>query len=260
MIVYYENMNGEKLNLLKAPFRTTKTDWFNADWSESSEGYEKTVTVDVFGKREEFRQNMEQLYRILAVDAETNSYGKLYVNGAYLRCRVLKSVKEGWKGYVYSEVELTFEAPELVWVTETTMQFFPQSSEPKTSGIDYPYDYPFEYARGDDGTTTWYVDHIIPSEYQMLIYGPCTNPKITINKYPYEFNVSLGENEYLVVDSQARIVRKYLQNGTTENVFEQRAFEHTVFEKIPSGMLDINWSGTYGFDLTLYLNRREPPW
>lgn len=89
MIVCYENMNGEKLNLLKAPFRTTKTDWFNADWSESSEEYEKTVTVDVFGKREEFRQNMEQLYRILAVDAENNSYGKLYVNGAYLRCRSL---------------------------------------------------------------------------------------------------------------------------------------------------------------------------
>ena len=31
MIVYYENMNGEKLNLLKAPFRTTKTDWFDAE-------------------------------------------------------------------------------------------------------------------------------------------------------------------------------------------------------------------------------------
>ena len=37
MIVYYENMNGEKLNLLKAPFRTTETDWFDADWSESSD-------------------------------------------------------------------------------------------------------------------------------------------------------------------------------------------------------------------------------
>lgn len=24
MIVYYENVNGEKLNLLKAPFRTTE--------------------------------------------------------------------------------------------------------------------------------------------------------------------------------------------------------------------------------------------
>ena len=71
MIVYYENMNGEKLNLLKAPFRTTKTDWFDADWSESSDGYEKTVTIDVFGKREEFQANMEHLYRIIAVDAET---------------------------------------------------------------------------------------------------------------------------------------------------------------------------------------------
>lgn len=82
MIVYYENMNGEKLNLLKAPFRTTKTDWFDADWSESSDGYEKTVTIDVFGKREEFQANMEQLYRIIAVDAENDTYGKLYVNGA----------------------------------------------------------------------------------------------------------------------------------------------------------------------------------
>ena len=105
MIVYYENMNGEKLNLLKAPFRTTKTDWFDADWSESSDGYEKTVTIDVFGKREEFQANMEHLYRIIAVDAENDTYGKLYVNGAYLRCKVLKSAKEGWKGYVYSEVE-----------------------------------------------------------------------------------------------------------------------------------------------------------
>lgn len=124
MIVYYENMNGEKLNLLKAPFRTTKTDWFDADWSESSDGYEKTVTIDVFGKREEFQANMEHLYRIIAVDAENDTYGKLYVNGAYLRCKVLKSAKEGWKGYVYSEVEITFQTPELVWVVEATRQFF----------------------------------------------------------------------------------------------------------------------------------------
>ena len=95
MIVYYENMNGEKLNLLKAPFRTTKTDWFDADWSESSDGYEKTVTIDVFGKREEFQANMEQLYRIIAVDAENDTYGKLYVKGAYLRCKLLKSATEG---------------------------------------------------------------------------------------------------------------------------------------------------------------------
>lgn len=260
MIVYYENMNGEKLNLLKAPFRTTKTDWFDADWSESSDGYEKTVTIDVFGKREEFQANMEQLYRIIAVDAENDTYGKLYVNGAYLRCKVLKSAKEGWKGYVYSEVEITFQTPELVWVTETTKQFFPQLEETSTSGIDFPFDFQFDFAERKRGTAVWNVDHIIPSEFQMVIYGPCVNPKIVVNGYPYEFLVTLETNEYLVADSQRRKVWRYLANGTVQNAFEQRAQEYSVFERIPFGLLNINWSGDYGFDLTLFLNRREPPW
>ena len=260
MIVYYENMNGEKLNLLKAPFRTTNTDWFDADWSESSDGYEKTVTIDVFGKREEFQANMEQLYRIIAVDAENDTYGKLYVNGAYLRCKVLKSAKEGWKGYVYSEVEITFQTPELVWVVEATRQFFPQLEETAASGIDFQYDYPFDFAGEKRGIAAWDVDHIIPSEYRMIIYGPCVNPKILINDYPYEFFVTLESREYLIIDSQRRTIRRYLTNGTVQNLFNQRAQKQTVFERIPSGLLNINWSGDYGFDLTLFLNRREPPW
>ena len=206
MIVYYENMNGEKLNLLKAPFRTTKTDWFDADWSESSDGYEKTVTIDVFGKREEFQANMEQLYRIIAVDAENDTYGKLYVNGAYLR----------WKGYVYSEVEITFQAPELVWVVEATRQFFPQLEETAASGIDFQYDYPFDFAGEKRGIAAWNVDHIIPSEYRMIVYGPCVNPKILINDYPYEFFVTLESREYLIIDSQRRTIRRYLTNGTVQ--------------------------------------------
>lgn len=260
MIVYYENVNGEKLNLLKAPFRTTKTDWFDADWSESSEGYEKTVTLDVFGKREEFQKNMEQLYRIIAVDTESDSYGRLYVNGAYLRCRILKSAKEGWKGYVYSDVKLTFQAPELVWAVETGKQFFPQPEEEATAGIDFPYNHPFDFAGVKRGTAVWEVEHIIPSDFQMIIYGPCVNPRILINDYPYEVFVTLERNEYLVIDSRSCKVMRYLSNGTVQNAFNERALEHSIFEKIPSGLLNINWSGDFGFDLTLFLNRREPPW
>lgn len=260
MIVYYENMNGEKLNLLKAPFRTTKTDWFDADWSEASDGYEKTVAIDVFGKREEFQANMEQLYRIIAVDAENDTYGKLYVNGAYLRCRVLKSAKEGWKGYVYSEVEITFQAPELVWITEVTKQFFKQDSAISVSGMDFEFDFPFDFAVEKRGVAAWEIDHIIPSDFRMIIYGPCVNPKIYINEYPYEILATLEENEYLILDSKSQTIQQYLTNGTIQNLFGKRAFAKSVFEKIPSGLLNINWSGDYGFDLTVFLNRREPPW
>lgn len=101
---------------------------------------------------------------------------------------------------------------------------------------------------------------ITQEPHEMIIYGPCVNPKILINDYPYEFFVTLESREYLIIDSQRRTIRRYLTNGTVQNLFNQRAQKQTVFKRIPSGLLNINWSGDYGFDLTLFLNRREPPW
>ena len=59
MVVYYENSKGDRLNLMRFPYRTVDADWYDADWEESSDGYEKTVSIDVFGKRDEFISNME---------------------------------------------------------------------------------------------------------------------------------------------------------------------------------------------------------
>ena len=56
---YYENSKGEVLWLTKAPFRTVEADWFDSTWEETDSGYEKEITIDVFGKRKEFVQNME---------------------------------------------------------------------------------------------------------------------------------------------------------------------------------------------------------
>lgn len=68
---YYKNSKGEVLWLTRAPFRTVEADWFDSTWEETDSGYEKEITIDVFGKREEFTQNMETLYRIISVDSET---------------------------------------------------------------------------------------------------------------------------------------------------------------------------------------------
>ena len=260
MIAYYKNSKGEILNLTKAPFRTVEADWFDSDWTESSEGYEKTVNIDVFGKREEFVQNMERLYSVIAVDAEENTYGQLYVNDTFLRCRIQSSTKENWKGYVYSEVELTFIAPELSWVTEVTRQFSPRSEASGTSGLDYPYDYPFDFAEEKFGVATWDVDHVKSSEFQMIMYGPCTNPYVLINNHSYAVYTDLEAGEYLIIDSRSSTIYKYLSNGTAENLFNERGLADSTFKPIPSGLLHINWSGEFGFDLTLFLERREARW
>lgn len=260
MVVYYENSNGEKLNLLKAPFRTVEADWFDSDWDESADGYEKTISIDVFGNKAEFRKNMENLYRIIAVDAEKDTYGRLYVNGTFLRCRIKSSKKSNWKGYVYSEVDMIFLAPELVWVEEATKQFFPQNEPVDADGMAFPHDYPYDYSAMKKGVSNWEVDHIVQSDFLMRIYGPCVNPVVIINDHKYEVKTDLEHGEYLVIDSKNETVIKYKSNGFTENMFNERGYEYSIFEKIPSGMILINWGGDFGFDITLYMERREPKW
>lgn len=245
---------------MKAPFRTVESDWFDADWTESSSGYEKTVDIDVFGDREQFAQNMERLYSIIAVDAEEDTYGRLYVNDTFLRCRIQTSKKSSWKGYVYSEVELTFIAPELAWTTELIRSFPKRKDAGSDDGLDFPYDHPFDFAADDIGSIAWDIDHVTASDFEMIMYGPCTNPYVLINGHAYTVYTDLEAGEYLVIDSRAYTATKYLSNGTTQNMFNERGLADSIFEKIPSGLLRINWSGDFGFDLTLFLERREARW
>ena len=245
---------------MKAPFRTVEADWFDADWTESSSGYEKTVDIDVFGDREQFAENMEHLYSIVAVDAEEDTYGRLYVNDTFLRCRIQTSKKSNWKGYVYSEVELTFIAPELAWTTELIRSFPKREDAGSDDGLDFPYDHPFDFAADDVGSIAWDIDHVTASDFEMIMYGPCTNPYVLINGHAYTVYTDLEAGEYLVIDSRAYTATKYLSNRTTQNMFNERGLADSIFEKIPSGLLRINWSGDFGFDLTLFLERREARW
>lgn len=259
MIAYYKNSRGQTINFMKSPYRTVEADWFNANWEEESDGYEMKMSIDVFGDRAEFKSNMESLYQIIAVDAEEDAYGRLYVNDTFLRCKIKTSEKSGWKGYVYSEIELTFEAPTLSWIREARKQFSVRQ-ETTLDGLNFPFNFPFNFAPSQKGQVSWNIEHPTSSEFQMIVYGPCVNPRVLINGYPYEVFTTLDAGDYMVIDSQSDTVYKYLSNGTAQNLFHNRGLEHSIFEKIPSGLLNINWSGDFGFDLILYLERREAAW
>lgn len=258
---YYKNSRGDILNLLEYPFCAADAEFFNSDWTESTSGYERTVQVDVWGTDDnDFAKNMEHLYSVISVDAEEATYGRLYVNDTSLRCRVRESKKTNWKGYVFSEVELTFTAPELAWVREEKNTFFPQEESTAADGLDFTFDFPFDFADPRRGSAAWEIDHVTASDFQMIVYGPCVNPKVLINDNAYEVFTTLEANEYMIIDSRDYTAYKYLTNGTEQSLFDNRGLEQSIFEKIPSGMLRINWSGDFGFDLTLFLERREAQW
>ena len=257
---YYKNSRGEVLWLTKAPFRTVEADWFDSTWEEKDGGYEKTITIYVVGKRNEFVQNMETLYKIISVDSETGNYGQLYVNDTFLPCQIYETKKTGWKGYVYTEVELKFVAPELSWITVLNKRFFSQEEIAADSGLDFDYDFPFDFMNAKRGSAEFEINHIIPSEFEMIIYGPCVNPKVLINGYPYEVLTTLENNEYLIINSMEQTITKYLSNGATVNLFDARGYDYSVFEKIPSGLISVSWSGDFGIDLYVFLKRKEAAW
>lgn len=260
MVAYYENSNGEKLDLLKAPYRMIDTDVFDSDWEEKNSGYEKKVNIDVFGRKEEFITNMEELYRIIAVDSERGIYGKLYINDNYLICNIKRTKKGNWKGFIYSTVELVFTAPVLEWIHEERKSFYSQNQLNVVDGFNFPVNFPFNFTAAKYGIEQWHINHIIPSDFIMIIYGPCINPRILVNGYPYEVLTELQENEYLIINSFDSTVTKHMSNGNKSNLFNERGFEYSIFEKIPSGLLTFNWSGDFGFDVILYKVRREPNW
>ncbi|MEE1085826.1 MAG: hypothetical protein U0L05_01440 [Schaedlerella sp.] len=259
MIAYYINSAGERINLLKKPFRMVEADLFDSEWEENVDGFEKTVSIDIFDDKSKLKENMETLYKVFAYDSENNAYGRLYINDTYLFCRVKSSKKSDWKGFIYAVADLTFYAPVLEWISESKKSFFAGNIEDlEDTRMDFPFDFAFDFKKPENGIGFWNIDHIIPSDFSMIIYGPCVEPEITINNHIYQVYTSLLEGEYLLVNSQDCSVVKYLSDGQTEDLFDDRG--DGLFEKIPSGYLTVLWSGDFGFDIVLYKVRREPEW
>ena len=109
-------------------------------------GFIRTVQLDVFGaNKEDVSQNMERLYRVLGVDAETGKFGKLHVNGTYLPCRIKASKKVTWKSFTVIETELSFTAEKLSWVMVESRSFYPQTEASALEGLDFPFDFSFDF-------------------------------------------------------------------------------------------------------------------
>lgn len=167
------------------------------------------------------------------------------------------SPSEEFYGDLMSTVLLV---PYPFWIKTIKKQFLPQKESTEEEGLDFETDFEFDFANEELGNETWEVEHYDASHFKMIIYGPCNEPIIHINDYPYQIHTELKENEYLIIDSRKNEVTKYLSDGSTEDLYNSRAFKNSVFEKIPSGKLKINWSGEFGFDIILFLERSEPKW
>lgn len=286
MDFYYVNNRGERIDLSDYPYIFQEGDLLNWVYSYSTDslatrdvtyGYKmaaKTIpvkvavlcdyTIPLEERKEQWKEAVDHLADVVQADVIDEKDGRLYTDtGFYLSCKIIGSEKTDWRmGLPIMFNTLTVLADKPVWIREETKEFFPQSEvpAPEDGFLDYKYDYQYDYTSQKIGTSDWYIDHYQPSEFKMTIFGPCVNPRVLINGYPYEVFDTLESGEYIVIDSRENSVVKHLSNGTVQNVYDLRAKDQSIFEPIPSGYLNISWSGTFGFEITLYIERGEPRW
>lgn len=187
-------------------------------------------------------------------DVRTMQTGRLMFGDWYCDCYITSSKTEPNDKYnTWTENTITVYVPSGYWVKETSHSFSPTDSE-ASEFLDYPYDYQYDYTAPSTGIGTWESESPFDSDFKLEIYGPCINPRITINGYPYVVYTTVSNGKTLVIDSKNHTVMIGY-----ENHFDDRNKVYSVFEKIPTGTLTFTW-GDFDFKLTLYEERGEPRW
>lgn len=221
------------------------------------EAAEYSVTLTFFGSQDQRRATIDALHEDFEADLRSMKPGRVVWGDWYIDCFITESSTAPDERLAWTDNEVTLFCPRPFWIRESTKSFSPQSAPAGQEYLDYPYDYEYDYYY-QPGFQEWIRTFPFASDFKMVIFGPASEPQITINGYQYKILDVIGSTEYIVIDSRDNTVMKHQGNGQVMNIFDLRNKAQSVFAQIPGGRLVLNWPGGFGFDLTLYEERSEP--
>ena len=218
----------------------------------------KLPVIIMCATEEEGIATRNKLFETFEKDVLALQHGQIIIGDYYFRCFVTKSVKSDYQKsqrYMYLTLTLTSDYP--FWVNES-MKTFGVSNQ-TGEGLDYPFDFAFDYFT-DVASTALNNTAFVASNFKMIVYGPCSNPAITIAGHTYQVDCTIGDSEYLTIDSTTKKIFIIKNDGSTVNCFNNRNKESYIFEKIKPGNNAVTWTGDDGFDVILMEERSDPKW
>lgn len=217
------------------------------------------MTIDFSGSREERADNLQAFFELADYDVAVNKPGRLYVGDQYADGFIVKSEVERYDDrYRTIGKKYTFYLPYPYWIEDRTISYKAIDGQ-QSGGIEFPIGFPLDLGRTTSGRNTVNNTHYIPTSFMLTIYGPCVNPSIMIGGNAYKVNTTVGNGEYLEIDSINKIVRRKTSTGFV-NEYNNREKSRSIFEAIQPGVNTLLWSGAFGFDLTLHQERSELKW
>lgn len=219
------------------------------------------------GSKRSIKENEKLFFEECEKDILQMKAGTFCVNDWKLKGYFIERETSPSEEFYGDDMSTTFLAPYPFWIEEQDITISPiiKSITSDEEGLKtYPYTYPYTYPTSRTQVAV-NIDHYMESDFQMKVYGATDSVHVNIAGHPYIVEYPLDEGEYMVIDSRpyvAKDKRLYVvkNDGKAVNVFHYRDTEHSVFQKIPAGSIIIDYSRTYGIDLTIFKERSEPLW
>ena len=228
-----------------------------ANFSKEAAVYSAVLVFE--GSALQRKTKIENLHEDFETDIRNKTPGKIIWGDYYIECYITDSSTAPNDRSDWTNNDISIYCPYPFWTKDNKKSFAPQSAPVGQEFLDYEFDYEYDY-HYRPGSATWTRTFPFTSNFRMIVYGPCANPLVTINGYPYQFFDTLAASEYVSINSRTNKIIKHLADGSAVGIFNKRNKEQSIFEPIPGGTLSIIWSGDFGFDLTIFEERSEPRW
>lgn len=209
-------------------------------------------------------EKADLLRRLMDADAAARTPGTLVADGWQTRVYGVKAEPTSITPVII-EQKVTLVMVDGMWRKALPAQQFHRGETQPGPDLDYPYDYMHDYA-AQSGIGTVTNPQIGPMPFTMVIYGPVSDPQITVGGNIYALRgLTIPSGGYLTIDSISRTIVMTAENGDRSNQFGKgvrgsgSGSGEYVFEPIPPGESLVEWSG-FGFDLTVWEEESEPPW
>jgi hypothetical protein len=218
----------------------------------------KSLTVKILAAEADLYDALNTLHKAMDTDCVKDSRGKLYIGNYYLECWITEAANKGYTKSGYLERTLSVATDRPYWTKAETFEFRKTGSTIESTGHDYPFDYPYDLGVGSD-VSFLEVDSLGLCDFEMIIYGPVTDPEVVINGQIYKVYTDIYSGEFLRINSKNKEIFRYMSDGIPVNKFNNRA-DDNVFQKIPAGKNNITYNVPAGIDITYYDERSEPKW
>lgn len=272
MQLYYEASDGTVIDFMSGPLAAQNPEALaNNHWDYTAlenlgriknfykDIQESELTLQVFADdADQFNETMANMHKAFDRDVRRMTPGKLWWNDYYKEVFISETSHESFEELMeYVEKTLHIVSVWPYWVKKTTTHYTTQAQVVGT--LDYPFDYAFDYGQTDFPETI-INSAIDSSNFEIIFFGPCVNPSVTIAKHTYVLYTQMVDGEYAVINSSTKKITKYSKTGRAENIFYLRGRSDYIFEPIPEGTSSLIRSKALAVDVTLVDERGEPPW